>query len=201
MCREPVRRLIAVTQRAACRDDFLARIGAIASMRPARVILREKDLSAGDYRTLAERVRAVCERWDVPLTLRYAPGEPPLAGCGVQLPFEARADAPERGGYGVSVHAPGEAAALRGCRADYLVAGHVFPTACKPGLPPRGLDFLREVCAAADRPVYAIGGVTPERVPEVLAAGAAGYCVMNALMTCPDPRALIAAYYEKEGAL
>lgn len=201
MCRKPVRRLIAVTQRAACRDDFMGRIEAIASLRPARIILREKDLPAEDYRTLAKRVRTICERWDVPLTLRYAPGETPLAGCGVQLPFGALADAPAQGGYGVSVHALGEAAALRGSRADYLIAGHIFPTDCKPGLPPRGLDFLRAVCAAADRPVYAIGGVTPERVPAVLEAGGAGYCVMKALMTCPDLRALIAAYYEKEGAL
>lgn len=200
MCREKRSRLICVTQRAACRGDFPARLEAIASSRPARIILREKDLSAADYRALAAKTLALCERYGVPLTLRYAQGEPPLAGCGVQLPFAAREEV-SPGGYGVSVHSPDEAAALRGSRADYLIAGHIFPTACKPGLPPRGLDFLRAVCAAADRPVYAIGGITPDRVPAVLAAGAAGYCVMNALMTCPDPRALIAAYYEKEGVI
>lgn len=200
MCREERARLVCVTQRSACRGDFLSRLEAIASMRPARIILREKDLPAADYQALAMKTLALCKRCGVPLTLRYAPGESPLPGCGVQLPFTAREEAPPSG-YGVSVHSPDEAAALRGSRADYLIAGHIFPTACKPGLPPRGLDFLREVCKAADRPVYAIGGITPDRVKAVLAAGAAGYCVMNALMTCPDPQALIAAYYEKEGVI
>lgn len=200
MCREACSRLVCVTQRAACRDDFLTRIDAIAAARPTRIILREKDLSATDYRALAEQVLAVCEPYGVPLTLRYAPGDRPLAGCSVQLPFASR-DAASAGECGVSVHAVEEAAALRGSRASYLIAGHIFPTACKPGLPPRGLPFLREVCRVATQPVYAIGGVTPERVPEILKTGAAGYCVMHALMTCPDPRALIAAYYEKEGVV
>ena len=143
---------------------------------------------------------AICSRYDVPLTLRYAPEEAPLPGCAVQLPFAAREHAPDTP-FGVSIHAVEEAAALRQSHAEYLVAGHIFETACKPGLAPRGLPFLQQVCAAAAQPVYAIGGITPERVPAVLAAGAAGYCVMNALMTCPDPRALIAAYYEKEGVV
>ena len=142
----------------------------------------------------------ICSRYDVPLTLRYAPEEAPLPGCAVQLPFAAREHAPDTP-FGVSIHALEEAAALRQSHAEYLVAGHIFETACKPGLTPRGLLFLQQVCAAAAQPVYAIGGITPERVPAVLAAGAAGYCVMNALMTCPDPRALIAAYYEKEGVV
>lgn len=202
MCRNERSRLVCVTQRIACRDDFLTRLDAIAATRPARIILREKHLSAADYRALAGQVLAICRRYDVPLTLRYAPEDAPLAGCAVQLPFSAR-DAVMSGRYGVSIHAAEEAAALRGSRADYLIAGHIFPTACKEGVPPRGLGFLREVCAAADRPVYAIGGITPQRVEAVLAAGAAGYCVMNALMTCPDPQALIGMYreFEKEGVV
>ena len=201
MCRKEGARLVCVTQRVACRGDFLARIEAIASMRPARIILREKDLSAGDYRALAGQALQLCRRYGVPLTLRYAPGESPLPGCGVQLPFGARDGAPPGVGFGVSVHAVKEAAVLRGSRADYLIAGHIYPTACKPGLPPRGAGFLKEVCRAAVQPVYGIGGITPGRVPEVLAAGAAGYCVMNPLMTCDDPRELMGEYYRKEGAV
>ena len=67
-----------------------------------------------------------------------------------------------------------------GC--SYLIAGHIYATTCKPGLSPRGLAFLREVTAAAELPVYAIGGITPARLKEVLAAGAAGGCAMSSLM-------------------
>ena len=50
------------------------------------------------------------------------------------------------------------------------------------GLPPRGLGLLRDCAKASPVPVYAIGGITRERVPEVLAAGAEGACVMSGLM-------------------
>ena len=40
-----------------------------------------------------------------------------------------------------------------------MTAGHIYATDCKQGLPPRGLDFLEEVCRAVDIPVWAIGGI------------------------------------------
>lgn len=70
----------------------------------------------------------------------------------------------------------------------------MFDTACKAGTPGRGLAFLREVCRAADIPVWAIGGIAPGNFPAVLAAGARGGCVMSGLMTCGDPAALLADF-------
>lgn len=201
MSRERRSRLICVTQRTACPDDFVARMEEIIAAEPARVILREKDLSAADYRALAERLLPICRRHGVELTLRYAPGEKPLPGCSWQLPFAASGEVPPGVPFGVSVHAAEEAAALRDSAAGYLIAGHIYPTTCKAGVPPRGTAFLEEVVRLAAKPVFAIGGVTTARVREVLAAGAAGYCVMNALMTVPDPIGLIRRYEKEEGAI
>lgn len=201
MSREKESRLVCVTQRAACPGDFVSRMEAIIAAGPARVILREKDLSADDYRALAGRLLPLCRRYGVALTLRYGKGEEPLPGCMVQLPFPEADQAPRGVPFGVSVHAAEEAAALRNSAARYLIAGHIYPTACKADLPPRGLSFLKTVVEAAVQPVYAIGGVTPARVREVLSAGAAGYCVMNALMTTPDPVGLIQRYNKEEGAI
>ena len=36
--------------------------------------------------------------------------------------------------------------------ATYVTAGHIFTTDCKKGLPPRGLDFLKNVCDAVTIP-------------------------------------------------
>ena len=94
---------------------------------------------------------------------------------------------------GASCHSPADAWEAQRLGYTYITAGHVFATDCKKGLPPRGLDFLREVCRSVDIPVYAIGGIRPENMAAVRAAGAAGGCVMSGLMTCPDPRALLAA--------
>lgn len=74
-----------------------------------------------------------------------------------------------------SVHTPGEAAA----GADYVVFGPVWSTSSHPGRPAHGLDALREVVRRSDVPVIAIGGVTDERVPQLLAAGAAGYAAIR----------------------
>lgn len=191
------RRLICVTQRSACPDDFLTRMGLIAAQKPARIILREKDLSPEDYEALAQKLLPICEKYGVPLMCNgQVPGFA-VPGCGAQLSFQNR-DLPVSGEFGVSVHAPEEAAALQKSNAAYLIAGHVFPTDCKKGVPARGLEFLEKVCQNARQPVYAIGGMTPERVPSVLQAGAAGYCVMSALMKAPDPVRLIQEFYSQE---
>lgn len=191
------RRLICVTQRSACPDDFLTRMGLIAAQKPARIILREKDLSPEDYEALAQKLLPICEKYGVPLMCNGPVPGFAVPGCGVQLSFPNR-NLPVSGEFGVSVHAPEEAAALQESNASYLIAGHVFPTDCKKGVPPRGLEFLEKVCKNARQPVYAIGGITPERVPSVLQAGAAGYCVMSALMKAPDPVRLIQEFYSQE---
>ncbi|MFQ9910259.1 MAG: thiamine phosphate synthase, partial [Acutalibacter sp.] len=62
---------------------------------------------------------------------------------------------------------------------------------CKPGLPPRGVELLAQVCQASPLPVYAIGGVGPGNIAQVKQAGAAGACVMSGFMTAPDPARLV----------
>lgn len=199
MCKKEKHRLVCVTQRAACEGDFFRQMEAILSMKPARVILREKDLPLSEYEALARRLLPLCQRAGVPLTCNGPVPGWTLPGCGVQLSFANR-DLRGTGecGFGVSVHAPEEAAALIESPAAYLIAGHVFPTDCKKGVPARGLDFLRQVCESARQPVYAIGGITPERVPKVLQARAAGYCVMSALMKTANPVQLIEKFYHQE---
>ena len=66
--------------------------------------------------------------------------------------------------------------------ADYVFAGNIYETECKAGLAGRGLAFLKEVCDNTCLPVYAIGGMTPDRLPDVLEAGAKGACMMSGFM-------------------
>jgi thiamine-phosphate pyrophosphorylase len=83
--------------------------------------------------------------------------------------------------------------ASRAAGADYLLAGHVYPSPSKPGMPPLGLTGLTEIVAAAPCPVLAIGGITPERVAEVIGAGAHGVAVIGAIAEADNPRAAAAA--------
>ncbi len=74
--------------------------------------------------------------------------------------------------------------------ADYLGVGPAWPTATKTGLPDAlGPAGVRAVAMAVDVPVIAIGGVTAERVADLLAAGAAGVAVVGAVSAAPDPGA------------
>ena len=80
---------------------------------------------------------------------------------------------------------------------DYLGVGPVFRTRSKRDpAPTLGLEGLRQVVRAVDRPVIAIGGITPESIPEVLGAGAYGVAVLSAVVASPDPGGRIAACAE-----
>ena len=79
--------------------------------------------------------------------------------------------------------------------ADYVGFGPVFPTGSKANpASVKGLDGLRQACAAVSIPVVAIAGITPERVRPCLDAGAWGVAVMTAVSTAPDPAAAAAAF-------
>lgn len=77
--------------------------------------------------------------------------------------------------------------------ADWLVFGHVFATASKPGLEPAGIEGLRRAIEATSRPVIAIGGITRGRVAAVLAQGASGVAVVSEVAGAEDPVAAVRA--------
>ncbi len=191
--------IVCVTCQALCTEPLARRIERIVAGRPSAVILREKDLAPAALKSLARKIAGVCAAGGVPFVLN---GPLDLAcelGCtAVHLPLPAlratsRQTRRQFVSLGTSVHSPDEAREAADLGATRLIAGHVFPTACKAGLAPRGLSFLHAVCTAVDVPVYAIGGITPQVLAGVRAAGAAGACIMSGLMQAADPAALIAA--------
>ena len=80
---------------------------------------------------------------------------------------------------GVSIHSVAEAQKAQHLGAAYVTAGHIFATDCKKGVPARGLEFLQQVCGSVHIPVYAIGGIHLENLPQVLQTRAAGACRMS----------------------
>ena len=65
--------------------------------------------------------------------------------------------------------------------------GSVFTTASKPeGHPVAALDALTRVCSAVRLPVIAIGGITIDRVPHVVRAGAAGIAAIGLFATAQE---------------
>ena len=88
---------------------------------------------------------------------------------------------------GQSVHDWREAAAAHADGADYLLVGPVFPTATHPDRAPLAAAQLEQI-AGLGLPVIAIGGVTPERIPELRAVTAIhGVASIGALWHAADP--------------
>lgn len=184
--------ILCVTNRNLCREDFLQRIEKIVENRPNGIILREKDLSEEEYKTLAEKVLNCCKKYDVPCILHsFVDAAMELGAENIHLPLHILREMDEKTKetfkiIGASCHSVEEAQEAERLGCTYITAGHVFVTDCKKGLAPRGLEFLRKVCESVSVPVYAIGGISNANIDLVRKAGAAGACVMSGLMRCED---------------
>ena len=195
--------IVCVTARALCPNDFLSQLERVAAAGVDKILLREKDLPEPAYKALASQALALCRRYGVECAVHNFPQTARELGARalhLPLPRLRELTPAERGEFptlGASCHSLEDVreAAELGC--SYGTLGHIFPTGCKPGLPPRGVELLRQVCRAVPLPVYAIGGISPELFPAVLQAGAAGACVMSGPMTCPDVRAYIQSFQDR----
>ena len=90
---------------------------------------------------------------------------------------------------GLSTHAPAELDAAQGEPVDYISVGPVSPTPTKPGRPGTGLDYLSYAAHRSHRPWFVTGGVTPQTVPAMVAAGARRFVVVRWITQAADPRA------------
>jgi thiamine-phosphate diphosphorylase len=97
---------------------------------------------------------------------------------------------------GISVHTLGQARSAHLQKADFVLFGNVYETESHPGKPGVGLDALADLVENTYLPVIAIGGITPERVDEVLAAGASGVAVIRAISRAPDSGAVAQEFRE-----
>jgi thiamine-phosphate pyrophosphorylase len=92
---------------------------------------------------------------------------------------------------GISTHSIEQLLAALGTSADYIAVGPVYPTKTKEnGDPVVGLELVMEAKKLTDRPIVAIGGITPDRAREVIAAGADSVAVISALYPITELRDL-----------
>jgi thiamine-phosphate pyrophosphorylase len=160
------------------------------------VQVRERDLPEAEVdlllRRLLERLRGTPAR----LLVNGHAGLARLLDVGLHLPALAPVPAPPRPPLsGRAVHDEAEARRALAEGASYVVVGPVFSTASKPGHPGAGLEVLARLAGiVAPVPVFAIGGLTPERVAGVLAVGAHGVAVRTAILSAPDPAAAARAF-------
>lgn len=158
--------------------------------------LREKSLDDAELLRRATRLVAIAagraaviinDRVDVAL----ASGADGVHLGQGDLPIQAaRAIAGRRLLIGASTHDLAEANRAVAAGADVCGVGAMFPTSTKPDRAPSGVAYLREFIAAHPNvPHLAIGGITPDNIADLAAAGCRGVAVGAGVCSAPDPAA------------
>ncbi len=171
------------------------------------VQLREKDLPAAELLPLARQLRD--------LTRSYAARL--LINDRIDLALAVQADGVHLGGHslpadvarrlvgpelliGISTHSCAEISRAAAQGADFVTFGPVYATPSKAAFgAPQGLQALAKACHGSTLPVFALGGMTPERTTEVMRSGAAGIALISAILASPDPRSAASAFNQQEG--
>jgi thiamine-phosphate pyrophosphorylase len=186
--------LVATPRPALPEREFLARVEAALAGGVDIVQLRCKDTEALPYIRLAERVKKLASEAGVPFIVNDRPDVAlAVAADGVHLgqddlPVEwARRVLPDAI-IGRSSHEPAHAERAVAERAGYFAVGPVWETPTKPGRPAAGLSYVRTVAQSGITiPWFAIGGITPDNLGEVLAEGATRIAVVRAILDARDP--------------
>ena len=94
---------------------------------------------------------------------------------------------------GISTHSHDELAIALAAAPDYVALGPIYETRLKVmKFAPQGLDRIGDWKARiGSTPLCAIGGITPERAPGVLAAGADCVAIITDFITHADPEARV----------
>ena len=93
---------------------------------------------------------------------------------------------------GISTHRPEEVQEATKGGADYLGFGPIFETSTKKDHEALvGVSGLNEVRTLTSLPIFAIGGITAESLPELINAGADGVAVASAIFGAPDRQAAL----------
>lgn len=184
-------RLYAISNRQ-LRPDLAAFANEAAAFGLRAFQLREHDITTRELMRLARDVRStapsvqlfVNDRPDVASVVHGTGIQAPEAGWPVERLRENFSNAM----IGKSTHSLAAAVKAQKDGADFVLFGPVFETPSKRalGIEPRGLPALEAVSDAITIPVFAVGGITPERALHCRAWGAHGVAVMSDLLVARD---------------
>ena len=175
-------------------QDLLATVRSALRGGVRAVQLREKDLSAAELYPLALALRQLTREFSARL----------LINDRVDLALAVDADGVHLGAHslpvhvvrqllggqriiGVSTHHADEVHRAAAAGADFVTFGPVYATPSKLAYgPPIGLAPLAAICAVPPLPVFALGGVSVARLPELRAAGCVHVALIGAILQAVD---------------
>ena len=157
------------------------------------VQLREKHLDHESFLEEAKAVRALCNRYNVPLLINDNVGIAINCGAdGVHVgqddmsPSMVRQLVGDKMIIGVTAKTVEQALAAQADGADYLGCGALFATSTKSNAKPMSQETFSEICSAVDIPVVAIGGINRQNILELEGLGASGAAMVSAIFAADD---------------
>jgi thiamine-phosphate pyrophosphorylase len=155
--------------------------------------LRAKELASAQIAELAADLHRLTNEHGVPLIINDHPEVARVVDAeGVHLGQDDMAIAAARQIAGAncmvgkSTHSVDQAIRAFYEGADYIGFGPIFATPTKPDYPPVGLEEIQKVHDAVRIPIFCIGGIKLDNLPEVLAAGARRVVIVSGLLQAHD---------------
>ena len=192
--RAHLRGLYAITPDGLDAPALTARLEAALRGGTRFVQYRNKSGPAASRREIAGTLQALCRRYatrfivndDLALALALDADGVHLGGDDGDLAAARRALGPDKL-LGASCYADFELArAAAAAGADYVAFGAVYPSPTKPLAPPASLRLFGRCRDELGIPACAIGGITLDKAPELIAAGADLLAVITDLFAARD---------------
>jgi thiamine-phosphate pyrophosphorylase len=158
--------------------------------------LRAKNHEPRQLLPLACELAKLCSKYQVPFILNDYPELVPESeanGAHVGQDDMSVADARKLAGehaiIGKSTHSITQALSAQKEGPDYIGFGPLFATPTKPDYAPIGLHEIRAVHKLIISPIFCIGGIKRENLPEVIAAGAQRVVIVSGILQARNPQA------------
>ncbi len=160
------------------------------------VQLREKDLGGKELFLLAEAARKLTDRYRAAL----------LINDRIDIALATGADGVHLGGgsfpvtrardligvqkiIGVSTHSLEQVQEAEQQGADFIVFGPVYFTPSKANYgAPQGVTSLKKIVEKTSLPIYAIGGIKSQNIPETKKTGVRGIALISAVVSANNPK-------------
>lgn len=186
--------LYAITNR--CDEDkelFLKQIEDALKGGVTILQLREKNLEKEEFLAEAKEVKALCEKYNVPLIINDKVDIALEAGAdGVHVGIEdmevekIRKIAPEDFIIGATAKTKEQAEIAEKSGADYLGVGAVFPSPTKTNAVRITNEMLKEICESVEIPAVAIGGISIDNIDTIERNVVEGVALVSAVFGADD---------------
>ena len=175
-------------------EEFLGIVEKACKGGVTAVQLREKEKDGKEYLELAEKVKRMTDRYNIPLIINdRVDVAMAVDAAGVHL---GQSDLPVRYArkllgsgkiIGASVKTAGQAEKAKEEGADYLGVGAIFPTTTKVVTRITEVSMLNDIATLTGLPTVAIGGLNASNIHVLYGSGADGIAVVSAIMKSDDP--------------